>query len=275
MISSLLTGLLWAAVPATAWHLAEPAWRVENVEPAQAGRCADRLTETLRGQGVQVMTSSEVSALLLTDQRTRLQGCEDSPRCLVEVGKLLGVEGMLVVRLIRPDENTVEAMIKVISTTEGTVIAETRARGRSEVQLLQSLDEAALAVAVALETARPIGPAPPEPVTLRQRALVPAVTGAVFVAIGAGLLVSSRDEFHDRALVLGNGSLLDSERQRQARVLAHDASRAQAVGWAGIGIGAGALAGAGLMYLLGSASPITVGGMAVPGGGGFGVSGNF
>jgi hypothetical protein len=261
--------------PVLPWRVAAPNWRVVNTRPELADFYADRLAQALRKQGVQVVTSNEIAAALSSERQKQLLGCtEESSSCLVELGNALGVDGTLMVSFARLDESSYEANVKVISSSTGKVIAETRASGDSEKKMLTALDEAAMAVAVDLETLRPSDSAPP-PSTVRSRAWVAAAGGAVFIATGAGLFVGAHNTYAQENQVLNNGAIIEEERVRQARALAVEGKRTQALAWTGVGIGIGALAGAGLMYWLGDKSPVMVQTVITPGGMAFGIGGEL
>ncbi len=231
---------LQAALPS----LVSPPWKTVQVPEELAAFYADHFAQALRKEGFQVVTSSELNALLSLDRQKQLLGCsEDSTSCVAELGAALGCDAVMLVNLAKL-ENLYRGQLKVVSSKDGAVWSETAVEAEGQRALLGALEEGAHRLARGLS---PVAIAPSLEVKAangsRRWWWVPAVVagaGAVTAAVGFGSASSRYNSLKTE--------LTDSGLTSQAQTMATDGKTMQTIGWLGAGIAtAGALGVAGLL----------------------------
>lgn len=236
MARALTLALALAAAPALGAKvdkLAAPGWTVVNISPELANFYANEVARTLKEQGLQVVTASDIAAVLGNERQKQLLGCsEDSLSCIAELGSALGCDGLLLANLARLGD-VFRGSLKVVSALDGATLAEQAVDAASEAGLLDALSRAARQVARTLK--------PPPPVDVRPWALLPlavGVAGAAGAAVGFGVAAGRHAEIPSQPT------------EAQATVLAQQGQSAQALGWVAAGVGAAALTTAALVFFL-------------------------
>lgn len=272
MITGLLPMLL--VLHAAPTSIASPAWRTVQVPEDLAAFYADRVAQALRGHGFRVVTSSEIAALLSNERQKELLGCADgASSCMAELGAALGCDATLLVSVARL-EDEYQAQLKVLKSTDGTVLAETRAEANGQKAFGVALDEAAERLAQGLSGSTPAGElrATASRGGARRFWWVPAVVAGAGAAAAVAGFVDAGNTYSSLSMQLQAG-LLDAS-SGDARALAQHGQTAQLIGWVGVGVGAAALVGLGALLLFGDA-PVQPTVSLAPGAAGLGLSGRL
>ena len=264
-MTALLLGVLLAASPVktTLPKVAAPDWSLVKIDSALGGFYADHLSQAMRTQGFQVVTSKDISALIGQERQKQLLGCSDeSTSCLAELGNALGCDGMLMVSLAKLDDSF-RGTVRIVSSVDAKVMAETLLEASSEKGLLASLDEAAE------QLASKLGPEPKKgsASSLRSLAWVPAAIAGLGVgaAIGGFAVAGDKAEKIQKANV--NADVSSEVR---------DGKTFQAIGFIGAGVGVAALVTAGVMFFTGgNEAPVTPSVQVSASGASIGLSGAF
>lgn len=252
----LMFALVSGAAPATSTlKLAAPEWTAAQVDRDLAAFFSDELARALRSRGLQVVTAADMAAVLGAERQRQLLGCDESgASCLLELGNALGCDGLLRVSLAKLSGGAWRANVKVLSSRDGTTLAETGVESDSDQAFARALDPAAerLARALAPPGAPPDVPEAKGASSPRRVAWIPAVAGGLVSLAGGALL----------GLAVWRSSSLDQELSSQGRVtdtavrLAREGKAFEASGWVGLGVGLAALAVAGVMALWGAEAPL-------------------
>jgi len=261
MSPSLLLGIVLAVTATPRFHLSALDWESENVSADRILRYASHLNQALRSDGIEVLTQSELVAVLDPAAGAELKGCGSAVDCLSQLGNVSGIDGILTAKVSRLDEGGFRAQLQVLSPDQEKVLATATAEGRSDEQMLEALDRAAVALNVGLETQRPTQPLPPPSVSQLEelrRGHVPTFSDAIADLLGTG---------DDDGLAVRSSPYLEEQQRRDARLYDFPSHRGESWGAAGVGIGAAAI-GASLM-------PKGQGVMFGPGPGGIGLSGRW
>jgi hypothetical protein len=306
MDPSLLIGLVLLVAPPPDWTVAAPDWQVEQADPERANLFKYYLDEQLRDRGFNILTPAEVESKLTVEQLAELQACKDEPPCLARMGEVLQVQGVLTGTLREFEDGSVLARLTLVSS-DGSMISSTEAAGGNDDQMMAALDEAAIALETGLEVERPEtpvatgprwrqeissagvnfgSPAPPPALVPYQsstpslsiielnepeNAWIPATAGGVFAAIGIGQVAISAQRSRVEAFNRQLGPAVD-EPDYLTRAAAAVPRRQERAGWAGVGFGVAALAGAITVHAFGDSAPFTVEPFAGPSGGGMGLT---
>jgi len=247
----LMFALVSGAAPATSTlKLAAPEWTAAQVDRDLAAFFSDELARALRSRGLQVVTAADMAAVLGAERQRQLLGCgESGASCLLELGNALGCDGLVRVSLAKLS-GAWRANVKVLSSKDGTTLAETGVESDSDQAFARELDPAAERLARAL--APPGVPEAKGASSPRRAAWIPAVAGGLVSLAGGTLL----------GLAAWRSSSLDQELSSQGRVsdaavrLASEGKAFEASGWVGLGVGLAALAVAGVMALWGEEAPV-------------------
>lgn len=153
-----------AQVPAPV-KLAAPGLSTLNITPEAATYFLDHLGHQLQAQGVEVLTSSEIAALLGLERQRQLLGCTDEQgSCLAEMANALGTDG-LVRGSLGKFGKAYQLDLKVLSSG-GQTLASFSKKADGDEALLSSLDAGAVALASQLfaslhrEAPKALQPAP-------------------------------------------------------------------------------------------------------------------
>ncbi|MBK7857189.1 MAG: hypothetical protein IPJ65_00940 [Archangiaceae bacterium] len=231
-------GLVLAA-SATAPKLAMPSWQRVEVTPELGAFYADHLARALRANGLDVITSEEISALLGVEREKQLLGCSDGSSCMAELGNALGCGAVVRVSVARLDAS-LRANISVLSAIDGAVKAETSVTADGQERFFSELDGAAARLADQLT--------PKTGGQVRKLFWVPAAVGALALLLGITGEVVAQVTY---------GQLDSAASYSEAQRLAQLGKGAQGLGavlFVAAGVGA---AGAALMYVLGGPREVT------------------
>lgn len=177
----LVVGLVLSAEPSRALSVASTGLRLHNVDQSAGEYHEEHLAQQLTALGVRVVTRSELSAVIGLERQRQLLGCaSESASCMAELGNALGVDGLIVGSLGRFGE-VFQFDVKVVSATDGKLLANASSRVTGEAQLLGGTDAIARTLAAQL---------------LRERGARAGVSGAsaggrptlAFIPMGVGVV---------------------------------------------------------------------------------------
>jgi hypothetical protein len=158
---------LWVALSAVAAaqgsvKLAAPGLTTLNLSPEAATYFLDHLGHQLQAQGVEVLTSSEIAALLGLERQRQLLGCADEQgSCLAEMANALGTDGLLRGSLGHFGQGY-QLDLKLLSSS-GQTLASFSKKVDGDEALLSALDSGAAALASQLFTVLHRARPKPEP----------------------------------------------------------------------------------------------------------------
>lgn len=254
--------LALAAAPAQQ-TIAFPEWTAIDVKPALATFFADQVAESMRKDGLVVITSAEIVSLLGQQRQAQLTGCnEGSESCLAELSQALGAELTLVGSVARLDESF-EVRLKVVRANSAKVIAETTVSAKGQTALLPELSAAGHRLAQQLHP-----DAAPKSGS-KTLAWLTAGAGLVVAGTGAGLLVAANAQYSDLSRYLTMNAV-----NATAREMATRGNDLQTGGWICVGVGAAALV-TGIVMLFLPSSPAAPVASFGPHGATFGLAGAF
>ncbi|MEW5743494.1 MAG: hypothetical protein AB1938_31575 [Myxococcota bacterium] len=261
---------LWIALHAAPQSVAAPAWKTVQVPEALAAFYADHLALALRQRGLKVVSASEIAAMLSQERQKQLLGCaEDSSSCLAELGAALGCDATLLVNLAKL-EDTYQGTLKVVQSTDASVLAETSVQASGEKGLLSALDAAADRLVQAL--------APPGPPVTEVRSSssgarrfwwIPATTAAIGATLAVVGFVNAGNAYATLEAEL-SGRVLDPH-SADAEDMASFGMTMQTLGWIGAGVTAASLVALGAVLLFGDA-PVQPAVSLAPGAATFGLT---
>lgn len=252
-VSPLLLVTLLSAAPQ---KLAAPEWSTVNIPADLSAFYAAEVARALRAEGFEVVSARDISAVLGLERQKQLLGCaEDASACMTELGAALGCDAILTANLARLDDSF-RGSLKVLSARDGKTLADERVEALGQKELLDALEAATRRLARRL---RP-------PVPARTFWWIPLAAG---VALGAGAGVTL-------GVATSNYAQIPLSTEARAVQLASDGKTLQLSGWVMAGVGAGALVGAALLFLLGGeASPVQPQVTLSPAGAGLSLTGVF
>lgn len=239
MLTTLAALALLAAPP----KLAQLEWSTVEVKKELASFFSDELARALRREGLTIVTTSDMAAVIGLERQRQLLGCSEGS-CLAELGNAMGCDAVLQVSVARLGDS-LRANLKVVKASDGSTLGEAVAEAADERRFVAELERAAGRLASTL--------LPPPQVTLRQRAAIPAIAGGVVFAGGAvllGLAINASVQLEATLRTSKQAGLPTAE------AYARDGKVYQAVGWVGLGVGAAALATALAFYLFGAEPPV-------------------
>lgn len=255
--------------------LASPGLAGVNLSKEVATFYADHLAQQLVGQGLRVITATEISSLLGLERQKELLGCaETSASCSAELANALGVDGMVSGSIGRFD-GAVQINVKIIAAVDGRTLSFFSRQVSRERDVLEALNDAAEKMAPEVMEAvrnkdnppsvivRGAGPSAVHP--LRKWSWAPAAGGLIGIGVGTAFLTQVSSTVRALKILPGlEGALEPDEAARRYEV----AKTQQTLGWVSMGLGVTALAGGVVMFFLGGEStPATASAIVVPGGG--------
>ncbi len=143
MTPLLLTALI-AAAPAKVPSLASPGLTSPNLSAKLSTFLSDHVAQQLALQGLKVVTSSEIAAVLGLERQKQLLGCNDTKvsACMVELANALGSDGLITGSLARVGKRF-HVTIKIIASSTGAQLALFDDEVGSEDALVEALTQAA------------------------------------------------------------------------------------------------------------------------------------
>ena len=233
---------LMVALTAAPLKVGVPEFRGVNVSDQTISFYSEHFAQNLRTNGLTVVTSREIAAIIGMERQKQLLGCDEGNSCLAELANALGADAIVLGDLGRFG-NTFQANVKVLSASNGQVLAMGSQRVDGEVKVLDALAQLgrALSRAVFEESGR-ARTALARP-SLRSWAWVPLVSGGLLAGGGAMLFGLARA---DHAALTGMGEPLSDA----AAIALRDGGFAkQTAGVVGMAVGVAGL-GLGLAFLL-------------------------
>lgn len=185
MLSALVVMQVLSAAPAAApspMKLASPGFSYVNVDEKTGNLFAEYFARQLESHGLTVITPKEIAAVLGLERQKQLLGCSDdgASQCMAELGGALGVDAILTGSIGKVGSGfTVN--LKLIDAKDASSLAVYSTRVDTEDAVLDWLGATAAAMADRLQ--------PQAPVTLRERAWIPAVIGGGLAVLGGGALL--------------------------------------------------------------------------------------
>jgi hypothetical protein len=231
--------------------LASPGLTAVNLSEAEVAFYSDELAQRMMGGGVEVITASQISALLGFERQKELLGCsEESSSCVAEIANALGVDGLIIGNVARLDR-TLYLQVKIVSARDEKVLATHSASASSRDALFGRIPEVARALRRGLATHRPLKAEVAPGSGWRPHAWLPAA-GGVGLGVAGGLLyswgASRHQELTRQDPQLSFNSLEEAQRYARSSVTA------QRAGVGLLALGGAALLTAGAMLLFGEAS---------------------
>jgi TolB-like protein len=160
---------------------------------------SEHFASRLSANGLQVITPQQVTTVKEMDKLRELTGCAaTSADCIIELGRLLGAQGVMRGTLAKVGE-TLQVDVRVYQASDGKVLSSRSVSTKSNETLVRALDLMAVEIATQVKAAfgiktveapRPKRPPPPPPgPDLRAVAWAPSAGGLVAGVGGAALLV--------------------------------------------------------------------------------------
>ncbi len=274
MHSVLLTAVLLGADPSPP-KLAMPGLSVIGIEAQYAEFLGEHLAQQLTFEGLDVVTTKEIASLLGIERQKQLLGCgETASSCIAELASALGADGVLMGDVAKVGGKT-QINLKIISARDGTTLAAFSDRVEGEEAVLDGLTRASaqLAEGTAKALKRTLVPVA---LSLRGGAStppwwVPVVAGAVVAGTGVVLFLLGNADYARLVGATPTARIGLTE----AASLRDGGALKQGLGVTLIGVGAAAIVGGGVWWLLGRTSGPAL--AVVPGGDGatLVVSGGF
>jgi hypothetical protein len=246
-----LAALLMAAAP---FKLAAMGLSVVGLPAEKAQFYTEHVAQELTAAGVQVFTQKEIGALLGLERQKQLLGCSDaSSSCLAELASAMGADGLLIGEVGKLEGGVFQLGLKVVWSRDGRPLSSFIGRAVSEPQAVDVLSMGAgfIAADLAGDWARliqaPASHSYSPTSALRRWSWAPAVLAAVSFGVGAAGWLQSAGA----ATTLRTSSFASPA---EASTVAGQGETWQTIGGVMLSIGAVAVVGALVMFLLG-ASP--------------------
>ena len=237
-------------------RIAAPGFSAVEVSDKSAAFYVEHMAQQLTFAGAQVVTQSELAALLGLNRQQQLMGCAGEARCVQELTGVLGVDALLLGSVARVEGSRFQVTLKIISARDGTVVSAYSARLDGEEALLDALTAAArqMAPEAATKLGRKLEPwrgteERPRSASagLRRWSWVPVAVGGLAAGFGAFAYTRAASR-HDE---LTQTQALDRER---ASTLRDSGKGWQTASRVGLGLGVAGLATGATMFLLGGSS---------------------
>lgn len=272
---TLAVSLTVLAAGADPIKVAAPGLEMVNVEAEQSAFYTNHLAQLMNYEGVRVLTSADVSAILGHERQQQLVGCPDD-KCKAEISKMLGVDGLLIGQVVKLDRQY-KLDVKILEPGSGTPLAAASAStaDKDSFVAIFSLVARQLAQQLSARLGRELQAGQAEVITqwssVKRMGWLPAALGAGAAAAGGvGLYLSNQSyaelsrEGRDPTAAAGspNGLLTPD----QASALVQQGQTQQLLGWTGVGVGAALLATAAGMFIFGGDEVVSAGVAVGPGG---------
>lgn len=263
MALSVMTALLLTAEPV---RVAAPGFSVHALEQKAGDFYSDQVSQQLSFQGLNIITRSEVEALLGNERQKQLLGCtEERSACTTELAGALGSEALLLGDAAKVGDKY-RLSIRIVRVTNGERLSSAVVTGSTEDAVLDAFG--VVSKRMALETTAKLTnqPVPEEAQGVSTSHLgsrrffwAPLAVGVAGVVWGAVAFGQSKTR-HDR---LRSGEQLT---QPEPSALRNEGQSWQVASWVGFGVGGAGLIASALLFILGSDSVVETGVAFVPGG---------
>ncbi len=267
-------------------RLALPALAGPRLEDSEAEFYAEDLAQKLTARGLLVTTSKQIATVLGLERQKQLVGCsEDGVSCMAELANALGVDGVVSGEIARLEGGLFQVNLKVLSPTDGRVLASFAGKADNEQALLDTLvwASATLSSDLGRSLKRILPPPTAEALAseesalrpLRRKAWIPAVASVGLAAAGGFFYLQSSQRYEQIKRPSG-GTLFTSEVNR----LRSEGEQFQLFAGASAVLATASLATAATLYFITSSRPepaqsISIGAGASPAGAGLSVGGTF
>ena len=147
MTGSLVLVTFLAAAAERQVHLAAPELRSHRLEAASAQYYSSHFAQQLALQGMRVVTSAEIAAMLGLERQRQLLGCSDAQAsCTAELASALGVDG-IVTGIVGKFDDGIHFDIKIVSAQDASALAVDSFQSPDEAALLEEMKRSAARVA--------------------------------------------------------------------------------------------------------------------------------
>lgn len=264
-----------AAKPAVATlKIAAPGFSQHGLTDSAGDFYADQLAQQLSFHGLEVVTRTQVAALIGLERQRQLLGCGDeSSSCAVELAGALGTDGLMLGDVAKVGDQY-RISVRIISAKNGEKLSSAVVTGSSEDTILDAFRGAAARIAAETK-ARARGEASTSSVGVTSERSgtkrffwIPAAVGALGLGAGAFAYVQAKSR-HDE--LRSSPSLVEPAPSR----LRNEGQSFQTLSLVGIAVGVAGLAAAGSLYTLGSDATIEAGVVVAPGQVSMGFAGVF
>jgi hypothetical protein len=142
-----IVGLALLAAAPSGIKLAAPGFATVNVKPELQTFVTDHLSQAIALYGIQVVSASEISAVIGLERQKQLMGCTDtSTNCVAELAGALGADGLLVGNL-GVFGGHLQVDVRVISATDARKLAVYSVTVEDQTRLIDALSAAAASLA--------------------------------------------------------------------------------------------------------------------------------
>ncbi|MBS1152032.1 MAG: hypothetical protein H6Q89_3730 [Myxococcaceae bacterium] len=138
--------LFLAVTPPASIKLASPGISSVNVTPELQNFVTDHLNQHLVLAGVDVLSSSQVAAVVGLERQKQLLGCSSNNECIAEFANALGVDGLLLGSLAKFGA-TYQLDVRVAASTDARNLATVSIRVPDESGLLDAISQASTSIA--------------------------------------------------------------------------------------------------------------------------------
>jgi hypothetical protein len=215
-----------------------------NVKPDVAVFWTDHLAQQITLRGPQVLTGTEIAALLGMERQRQLLGCaEQSSSCIAELANALGTDAV-VTGSVGHFDTGYQVNLKIIRSRDGRLIAAFSGEAKAEGEVLGVLTRAAEAMTPKLLAAfgGQAEAAPSKPLPRRLFSVIPAVLAIVGIVVGSVELKAESDAAAELRM--------PTQAFQQELVTYRNGSQAQTIGVASLIAGGVLLAGAVVLFFL-------------------------
>lgn len=152
----LAVAVLLAASP-TPIKLASPGLSALNVTPEMQAFVTDHVNQELALEGLDVLSSTQVAAVIGLERQKQLLGCSSDSNCLAEIANALGVDGLVVGTIAKLGEGF-QLDLRIAAATDARNLAVFSVSIGNEAGLLDGIRRASaeLAAQVSLALRRPL-----------------------------------------------------------------------------------------------------------------------
>lgn len=251
--------------------IAAPGFSQHGLTDSAGDFYADQLAQQLSFHGLEVVTRTQVAALIGLERQKELLGCHDeSGSCGVELAGALGTDGLMLGEAAKVGDQY-RISLRIISAKNGEKLSSAVITGSSEDTVLEAFRGAAARVAEETK-ARARGVSTPSQGVTTQRSgtqrffWIPAAVGVLGLGTGAFAYVQAKSRFDE---LRSSSSLVEPTPSR----LRNEGQSFQTISMVGMAVGVAGLAAAGSMFAFGSDATVEAGVVLAPGGVSIGFAG--
>lgn len=243
--------------------IAAPGFSQHGLTDTAGDFYADQLAQQLSFHGLEVVTRTQVSALIGLERQKELLGCHDeSGSCAVEFAGALGTDGLMLGEAAKVGDQY-RISLRIISAKNGEKLSSAVITGSSEDTVLEAFRKAAPRVAEETkQRARGASITSPGVSTERsgtkQYFWIPASIGVLGIGAGAFAYVQAKNRYDE---LRSSSSLVEPAPSR----LRNEGQSFQTISLVGMAVGVAGFAAAGSVFALGSDATVEAGVVLAPG----------